>query len=46
MKFRITVRRYRDAVLGRFVTKQYADEHPNTTVAETQTDFVVDEESK
>jgi hypothetical protein len=26
--------KYRDAVTGEYVTKEYADEHPDTTVAE------------
>ena len=29
-----TVQKARSAVTGRFVTKQYADSHPNTTVVE------------
>lgn len=29
-----TLRRWRSAITGRFVSKQYAEEHPETTVAE------------
>ena len=31
----MTDKKYRDAVTGEYVTKEYADEHPETTVAET-----------
>lgn len=30
-----TVTRHRDAGDGQYVTKKYADKHPNTTVKET-----------
>ena len=30
--------RYRDAVSGEYVTEEYAREHPDTTVAETEQD--------
>lgn len=28
-------KRFRSAVTGRFVSKEYADKHPNETIAET-----------
>jgi hypothetical protein len=30
--------RYRDATTGEYVTEEYAKEHPDTTVAETERD--------
>lgn len=29
------LRRFRSAITGRFVSRAYAEEHPDTTVAET-----------
>lgn len=35
-RLRRRVVRWRDARSGRFVSRRYADEHPDTTVAETE----------
>lgn len=32
---RNALRRFRSAVTGRFVTRRYAEEHPDSTVSET-----------
>lgn len=34
---KVTARRYRDALTGRFVTKKYAKKHRKTTVKESRT---------
>jgi hypothetical protein len=34
-RLRRALRRFRSAVTGRFVSRAYAEDHPETTVAET-----------
>jgi hypothetical protein len=34
---KVTARRYRDSLTGRFVTKKYAKKHPKTTQKESRT---------